>query len=84
MKKQKKKKKPPGPPNIVLKYEIGDLVSWQEGGRRVTGFILKLCDPKYNCVEVRARGDIMGSTESIPHIQLRMKREQVKDYWFWL
>ena len=83
--KKKKKKKKPSPPRVVLKFERGDLVSWQEDGKLVTGFVTNT--KGFDCpgyLDVRARGDVLGRLLPIAHATLRLKRTQVEDYWFWL
>lgn len=81
-----KKKKQPGPPSIVMKYERGDLVSWQEDGKQLTGFIINVPGSKVpeGYLDVRARGDTLGRLLPISHARLRLKRKQVEDYWYWL
>jgi hypothetical protein len=81
-----KKKKQSGPPSIVMKFERGDLVSWHEDGRQLTGFIRDVPGSKVPAghLDVRARGDTLGRLLPISHAQLRLKRKQVDDYWYWL
>lgn len=81
----KRKKKHVGPPIVTAKYRRGDLVSWQEDGKQITGLVLD--GRGFNCpgyLDVRARGDLLGRLLPVSHARLRLRREQVEDYWFWL
>ncbi len=83
---QKMKKKQSGPPTIALKFERGDLVSWQEDGKKLTGFVCALPGQRVPAgyLDVRARGDTFGRILWASDAKLRLKRNQVTDYWYWL
>lgn len=87
MKKRKKKaKKKPSPPSVVLKFERGDLVSWQEDSKQLIGYVRYVSGSKVPAgyLDVRAKDDTLGRLLPISHATLRLKRKQVEDYWFWL